>query len=243
MAKIQQVSDRITEQLIEDVERGRFSSCELLPPEVELAKLYQVSRNAVRESLTRMEREGWVTRKHGIGTIINRDIVNVPNRLDLNYELCRTIELYGKKPETDQVCSRVVPADEEIGGYLKVPAGTPLFRVSRRIRADGRPAVFCIDYFPQSFIVDRSYSERDLEEPIFYFLDRFCGGREVETNLSEVRALPATEEVSQALEVPRTCGLLFLSETGYDLWSKPILYSEEYFIDRVIQHTFVRKKI
>ena len=58
-----------------------------------------------------------------------------------------------------------------------------------------------------------------------------------------MRALPVTEEVAEALEVPLTCALLFLGEVGYDLRSRPVLYSEEYFMDRVIRHMIVRKKI
>ena len=51
------------------------------------------------------------------------------------------------------------------------------------------------------------------------------------------------EEVAQALNVPMTCTLLYITEVGYDLHSNPLLYSEEYFLDRVIPQIIVRKKI
>ena len=45
------------------------------------------------------------------------------------------------------------------------------------------------------------------------------------------------------MNIPLSCALLFIGEVGYDLRSQPVLYSEEYFLDRVIKHMIVRKKI
>lgn len=243
MEKESQLSERITQLLLEEIRSGAFQGLNSLPPEVDLAERFNVSRNMVRESLTRLEREGWVTRKHGVGTLINKSVVNINTRLDLNYELSQTLEMNGKHAETKRVRSRRDAASPEIAAALGLAVGDPVLRVSRLITANGKPAIFCIDYIAERLIVNPSYRPEDLEPPIFTFLDKFCGGASVETNLAELRALPATEEVSEALEIPQACGLLFLSEVGFDLRSRPILYSEEYFIDRVIHHMIVRKKI
>lgn len=242
MEKGQQVSEKVTKILLHEIRDGVFAGLDALPPEMELAGRFNVSRNIVRECLTRLEREGWVTRKHGVGTLINKNVVRLETRLDLNYELSQTLEMNGKRAETALVRSRKEPASAVVAEQLKIPEGSQVLRVARMIRADGKPGIYCIDYLPTSIIQDHNYQESDLEPPIFQFLDRFCGAT-VETNLAELRALPATEEVAEALEVPLTCGLLFLGEVGYDLRSNPVLYSEEYFIDRVIHHMVVRKKI
>lgn len=243
MERGNQLSDRITQMLLEEIRSGIYADRESLPPELDLAEKLKVSRNMVRECLTRLEREGWVTRKHGVGTLINKSVVNVHTRLDLNYELSQTLEMIGKHAETALVRSRMVSAAGEMAMLLKLKPEDQVFRVSRLIKANGKPAIFCIDYIPAKLIIDDSYRQEDLEPPIFSFLNKFCGGISVETNLAELRALPATEEVSEAMEIPQACGLLFLSEVGFDLRSKPVLYSEEYFIDRVIRHMIVRKKI
>lgn len=242
MQRAQQLSEKVTKALLHEIRDGAFSGMDSLPPEVELAERFNVSRNIVRECLTRLEREGWVTRKHGVGTLINKSVVHVKTRLDLNFELRQTLEMNGKHAETDLVRSRLEPAGSVVASQLKIPEGSEVLRVSRMLRADGKPAIYCIDYVPTRLIQKRGYTPADLEPPIFQFLNKFCNVS-VETNLSELRALPATEEVAEALEVPLTCGLLFMGEVGYDLRSNPILYSEEYFIDRVIQHMIVRKKI
>lgn len=243
MEKTQQLSERITKLLLHEIQDGEFSEMDALPPEVDLAERFQVSRNIIRECLARLEREGWVIRKHGVGTLINKHVVHVETRMDLNFELSQTLEMNGRRAETALVRFRREPASRTVADQLKIPEGEEVLRVSRLIKADGKPVIYCIDYLPVSLVADESYQQADFEPPIFHFLDKFCGSATVETNLAEVRALPVTEEVAEALEVPLTCALLFLGEVGYDLRSRPLLYSEEYFMDRAIRHMIVRKKI
>ena len=136
---------------------------------------------------------------------------------------------------------RTERADAELAEHLQIEEGEEVLRMARMIRANEKPGIFCIDYVPARLIT-RAYTEKDLTQTVFSFLEKFCG-TSVETNLAEVRAMPVTKEVSEALEVPMTTALFYLCEVGYDLRSNPVLYSEEYFIDRVIPHLVVRKKI
>ena len=237
----QQLSTTITLDILSEIRNGKFSGKKFLPPEQELSEVYGVSRNVIRECLTRLEREGWITRKHGVGTLINKQIVSAEPRLDLNYELLQTIRMTGKTASVDFVVHSEIPADHALADYLQRTEGSRVLRVARMIRADHKPSIYCIDYLPMDIISER-YDVSDLHDNIFEFLRNFCH-TDVETNLAEVRAMPVTKEVSDALEVPMTTTLVYLSEVGYDLRSNPVLYSEEYFIDRVIPLTIVRKKI
>lgn len=71
MGNAEQVSGRITKMLLHEIQMGKFFES-ISFTEVELAEQFGVSRNIVRECLVRLEREGWVTRKHGVGILINR---------------------------------------------------------------------------------------------------------------------------------------------------------------------------
>ena len=242
MEKGTQLSEKVTQILLHEIRNGDFYGLDSLPPEVELAEKFNVSRNVIRESLARLEREGWVVRKHGIGTLINKSVVHVDTRLDLNFELNQTLELSGKHAKTEWVRTRIDSANATVAAQLNIPVGEQVLRVARMISADGRPAIFCVDYLPLQLIENNSYQFEDLRPPIFEFMKKFCSVS-VETNLSELRALPVTQEVADALNIPLSCALLFIGEVGYDLRSQPVLYSEEYFLDRVIKHMIVRKKI
>ena len=48
----------------------------------------------------------------------------------------------------------VISASAALAAQLDIPEGEEVLRVSRLIRADGRPAIYCIDYLPVRMIVN-----------------------------------------------------------------------------------------
>ena len=237
-----QVSQKITQELLSEIKDGRFRNSKALPPEVQLAEEFKVSRNAIREALTRLEREGWIARKHGVGTLINRHVINAGARLDLNYEFKRTLEISGHAVNIINNTSDVIPAEKDIAENLNISVGENLLRVSRLFMADGKPAIYCIDYFPMQFIPKGEEANVYAEESFFGYMKDICG-IEVESSLAEIRARSVTKEAANALGLPEGTVLLAMEETSYDLHARSVLYSESFFVDRMIHHTIVRKKI
>lgn len=62
------LSDRTAEHLSERIVAGEWSAGEYLPPEGELIARLGVSRTAYREALSRLEAQGLVEVRHGVGT-------------------------------------------------------------------------------------------------------------------------------------------------------------------------------
>lgn len=243
MRRVAQLSNTITTKLMREIREGIYSGLDALPSEIELAESMKVSRNVIRETLTSLEREGWVTRKHGVGTLINKRVVHVNNRLDQTCELTHAIELSGQKSSRKIESAEVVRADYEVAENLALAVGTPVFCIRQVFYADEKPAAYCIDYIPLKYIRKKKPTAADVSPNAFRFLEKHCGGVIPETFISEVRAAPATAEVAQALDVPEGMRLLTLGEVGCDLRSTPIIYSYEYFVDRIMRHVIIRKMI
>lgn len=65
--------EKVCLQLTQAIRHSRADSDELLPPERELAAQFGVSRPVIREAMKRLELQGLLEVKHGIGTrIVNR---------------------------------------------------------------------------------------------------------------------------------------------------------------------------
>ena len=237
-----QVSQKITQELLSEIKEGRFKNSKALPPEVQLAEEFKVSRNAIREALTRLEREGWIARKHGVGTLINRHVINAGARLDLNYEFKRTLEMSGHSVEIINNASEIVFAEREIAEKLNIPEKDRLLKASRLFMADGEPAIYCVDYFPMSFIPGGEETNVYAEESFFGYMKDVCG-IEVESSLAEIRAKSVTGEAAKAFGIPEEAVLLAMEEVSYDLHARSVLYSESFFKDQMIHHMIVRKKI
>ena len=83
------------------IRRGRYADAAQLPSELELADVLGVSRTVVRDALSDLERDGYVERVRGIGTLVNRDVVRVENRMDQKLEFNRMIRSIGRVPHSE----------------------------------------------------------------------------------------------------------------------------------------------
>ena len=70
---------------------GAFRGAKYLPSENDLAKRMDVSRTQLRDALARLEREGFISRRHGVGTMINRHVLALAVRMDLEVEFLEMV--------------------------------------------------------------------------------------------------------------------------------------------------------
>ncbi|MDX2286644.1 MAG: GntR family transcriptional regulator [Bacteroidia bacterium] len=59
-------------QLKHDIQRGLYKGGDLLPSENELSQLHQITRVTVRQALTELVKDGFITRIKGKGSIVNQ---------------------------------------------------------------------------------------------------------------------------------------------------------------------------
>ena len=74
-----------------------------LPAEVDLAAELGVSRTVIRDALSEMERAGYIERVRGIGTVVNRSVLNLRSRLDRSLEYYPLIRSFGSYPHADGI--------------------------------------------------------------------------------------------------------------------------------------------
>ena len=96
-------SHQAARRLLEELRRGRYADAAQLPSELELADVLGVSRTVVRDALSDLERDGYLERVRGIGTLVNRDVVRVENRMDQKLEFNRMIRSIGRVPHSDNL--------------------------------------------------------------------------------------------------------------------------------------------
>lgn len=227
--------------LIQEMKTGQFADCERLPREIELAAQLGISRTRLRDSLAQLEQEGVITRIHGVGTIINHHVLQVTNRMDMEFEFSDIIRQNGYEPAVTKVHLTEDKADSSLAAKLQIPLDTEIVRITRVCTADQKPAIYCEDILQKSLIKER-FSQNDLEVPIFYFLKNICG---VETYMDLTRLHPATAtaKIAEILEIPVGTPLLNMEETDYDIYGKILFYSRQYFVDDYFDQTVLRKKL
>ena len=136
-------SNLIRMKLLREMKTGEFSKCDRLPRELELAKQLNVSRNHLREVLAQLEREGFVTRIHGVGTIINHHVMQVKNRMDIEVEFLDIIRQNGYQPGISRVYIQEEEADSYVAKKLQISEKKEVIRVCRVCTADGSLRAGC----------------------------------------------------------------------------------------------------
>lgn len=238
----QTLSARLPALILEEIRNGAFATCTRLPPEVELASHFDVSRNAIREALIRMESEGMIYRRQGVGTLINRYVVNAMPRLDLNYELETTIRSMGKTPSVPLIRTESILPDSTLIQTLEIPPDQPVLHSTRVICIDSVPQIYCEDFVSEHLIRTRRNQKKALEKSIYEFLTECCDIT-IETDLVEIQSIRAPLEVSYALNLEKNTPILSLTEVGLSSHGKPILFSNEYIVNRSLPQWIIRKKI
>lgn len=234
------MSTQVSSLLIKELKDGVFSASERLPSEVELSERLGVSRTVIRDALSDLEREGLIERVRGIGTVINREIVRLNNRLDLKIEYNELIRDTGYRPVTDSIQIRIEPSDDELAEKLQIDAGAEVIVCEKRILAGDIPVIYSIDYLPVALFDGMNYSDIDWSSPVFDILDRYCG-LIVVTDIAKVCATNASPAIRQKLSVKDGDALMMLDEVGYCKLSRPVMRSYEYYTN-FFDFTMLRKK-
>lgn len=238
--KFDQTSE-IRQQLLKEMKTGVFSDQDRLPRETVLAEQYGISRNHLRDILAQLEREGFITRRHGVGTIINHHVVSVKNRMDIETEFMDIIRQSGYEPGMGRISVLEEIADAFIAEKLEIPEGTEVIRVTRICTADGKPAIYCEDVLDKN-LIKRDFMMNDLKPHIFSFLQKFCD-IDAYMDLTQIHAVLADEIVSKMLEIPQGTPLLNMEEVDYDIEGNVVFYSRQFFRDEVFEQTVLRKKM
>jgi GntR family transcriptional regulator len=139
--------DLIEQNLRELILRGQIMLGETVPSEWELADLYGVSRLTVRTALDNLTRQGWLLRRHGVGTFVAHPNVTEisPSKLSFTEQM-RAI---GRKPSSRLISLHVVEADAEVANMLKLEQGESVVEIVRVRLADGEPILLETSYLSQ----------------------------------------------------------------------------------------------
>ncbi len=211
-----------------------------IPPENELADELGVSRNTVRDALSRLEMEGFISRRQGAGTFVNETVVLVKSRLEeiVPYEVM--IREHGFTPTVRLIGVDEEPASLEIADCLNSTPGESLLVVAKLFLADDRPVIFSLTYIPPK-IIKHPYTREDIGRPVYHFIPQFCQ-QEFAYYVSEIVPIIAPDWLADRLELPeKKSTLLSFEEMGYNQDNQPIVKAYSYFRSDVLRLRLIRR--
>ena len=234
------MSTQVSALLMQELKDGAYANAERLPAEVDLAVRLGVSRTVIRDALADLEREGFIERVRGIGTVINRNIVGLDTRLDLKFEYNELIVRAGYRPRTDSVRTRAEVADSTLAAQLDIDTGAQVIVCEKRILAGDRPVIYSVDYVAAELLGNKDFHHIDFHRPIFDILDKDCGIM-VTSNITHVCATNGDPAVRERLALQPCEALLLMNEISYSKLCRPVMRSLSYYTD-FFDFALLRKK-
>lgn len=127
---------------------GQLKPGDAIPSEWDLAAVYAVSRLTVRHALDNLARQGWLSRRHGVGTFIANPTVTriAPSNLSFSEQM----RAVGRHPSSRLVSIQVMPAGGEVAGHLRLQESEPVVEITRLRLADDEPILLETSYLSQA---------------------------------------------------------------------------------------------
>lgn len=116
-----------------------------LPKEVELAKRLGISRNTIRQATNKLEYEGLLVRKKGVGTKVSEKTVTT--RLDSWHSFTHEMAEKGVAFVNFRIETSWVKANAKIAAFLQIPEDSEVLCLVRLRGFDDGPFVYFESYF------------------------------------------------------------------------------------------------
>lgn len=226
--------------LLEEIRSGRMAANGRLPSEEVLARQFNVSRATIRSTLQSLEKDGIVTRRHGIGTFLNADGLQVKMRIDEAKGFFQLIRDSGHAPSISESKLTRVFLGDRISDLMGLPRNQEAVLLERLFLGDGQPAVFVAEYIPAASLLHEPQLET-IPESIFEFAEVFCRDS-IAYSITEIIPVKADDELKKKIGLGRGEVLLKLEELHYTKENRPFIFSSVYVSDRIIRFQVLRRR-
>lgn len=218
--------DKVVAELRGLIKRNEFEEGQL-PSEPDLAKDLGVSRNTIRQALGKLQVEGLLFRKHGVGTFINERVLDIVTRLEEVWDFVEMIELSGFSPSVNHIDLSLDNPTRNVAEALDISIEDEVLRTANIFFADKEPVIYCVDYIPAK-LIRSAYDDEELHGPVYQFLKNRCH-QEVNHNLTEIIPIVVDKILSKYLQCKIGHPLHYFKETAFNADEEPIMYSDEYY--------------
>jgi len=205
------------------IDEPEFRNGAFLPKEVELANRLGVSRNTIRQATNKLEYEGLLTRKKGVGTTVAKK-KPLSTGLDHWYSFTREMQERGVQVENLRLKTEFVKADEKVSRFFNIRLHKSVVKLSKLKGSEGDPIVYFESWFHPRIGVT---PEEDFSRPLYTLLEEKFGVLVVRSNENISARLAGP--MATLLQVPADAPILYRERFVYDPGDRPIEYNVGYY--------------
>lgn len=230
MAKKQPYYLQIREDILNKIESGEWAEGDLIPPELELAKRYNVSRVTIRKAIVALVNEQYLIRRAGYGTTVFKNKSSL-SHFTFIQSFTNEMNEIGIPSKTMNYELKMIEADHLLASIFKIPVKSKLYNL-RRLRGAEMPILFSDTYLiPVIEIPDDS---NILNGSLYRFL---ADNNVLFSKFDEfVSAVNASSEIKDLLQIVDDSPQLKRKRFSYDQNNRLIEYTETYYNSKLYEY-------
>jgi DNA-binding GntR family transcriptional regulator len=214
----------VFEDLFNKIKSGFYSLGDKLPTESELQEIFGVSRAPIRQALGKLQSEGLIERRPGIGTVVIDNAVSGPWPAMGGFSSQFSKKWNNLKCKTLDVSK--VFSEQDVTTKLELEPESPTIKVTRIRIENSTPTFLLIHHY-----VDVDYQKiKDAGEILN--MRQFASevlGVDFSFVTEEIKAVAADEQIGYYLELEEGYPLLQINRVSYNADYQPVEYVK-YFV-------------
>ena len=214
---------QVEELLRKMVAAPEFKEGAFFPKEVELANRLGVSRNTLRQATNKLQHEGLITRRKGVGTKV---AVKKPLTTGLDHWYSFTQEMREKGIHVTNLELKIewVIADKKLTDFFNIPKNTKVLKLSKLKGTAGDTIVYFESYFHPRIGVNE---KDEFDIPLYTLLERKYGI--VVVRSSENISARLAGNIGKKLKIAASQPVLFRERFVYAAGDRPVEYNLGYY--------------
>lgn len=213
---------QLKELIVKEIKNENYKNKSMIPTEIELCEMFQISRTTVRQAVIELVQEGWLYRVKSKGTFVTKPIINqdfIQTLKSFNEQIIQS----ERTPRTEILDLKVIFPSKQVYIALKLQPNEKVIYIHRRRFADEEPIVTVktyLSYEKCSFVMNHNFIKESLypvlsmrEETHVYKIKRL------------IEATQATVDDIKYLNIKRGIAIQQFISTGYNMFEEPIEYS------------------
>ncbi|MDQ0200850.1 GntR family transcriptional regulator [Neobacillus ginsengisoli] len=217
---------QLKESIRSSIINGQLKYGDQIPTELELSEEYKISRITVRKAILELVEEGYLVKKQGKGTFVNKRKIERKIVHFLSFsDACKANGLTASSKVTKKEIIQPTPNDQKL---LQLDDGDACVFIQRVRYAGDSPIMLENNYF--SYKDFHSLLNENLEGSVYKILREKLNVKPFGARGTTLEIVRATEEEVNLLHTSSGEPLFYMETTVFDENSRPVHIGKQYIL-------------
>ncbi len=222
----QYLYEKIYYDIREKILDGKYAPGSILAKELDLVKMFKVSRDTIRKAMNRLSTEGYIYKVKGKGTFVKS--LKADYKLSNMSSFTEIINNQNGHPNSVVIEAKPIMPEEKIQNELKLSVSEPCYYVERIRRNDKTNLCFEKTYINASLcpdIIDFVTPNASL-----YKLYESKYNLKLSEGRYNLEAISASQHIAKLLDIPENSAILYMEANISLINGQPLYFVEGYYI-------------